>query len=82
MVKLKKNNFDHDLFRFELIILVGIDCSCSDHKWYKKDIKIVSLGQVYSHLPKVHVQTQISTHISSHLSAYHRKYTLNEVAIW
>ena len=34
-----------------------------------------------SHLPKLHVQTQIATHISSHLFAYHIKCTLNEVWI-
>ena len=44
-------------------------------------VGIYTLMYVYSHLPKVFVQTQISTHISSHLSAYHRKYTPNEVLI-
>ena len=36
---------------------------------------------IYSHPPKVLVQTQITTQISSHLSVYHRKQTLNEVSI-
>ena len=43
--------------------------------------KFPLIPSLYSHLPKVLVQTQIFTHNSSHLSAYNRKYTLNEVSI-
>ena len=35
---------------------------------------------IYTNLPKVFVQAQISFHIFSHLSIYQIKYTLNEVS--
>ena len=40
----------------------------------------LSSSTIYTNLPKVFVQTQISFHIFLHQSIYQIKYTLNEVS--
>ena len=55
----------------------------SDAKQQKHTYNGTARGHmvIYTPLPKVFVQRQISTHISSHISTYHNKYILNKVSI-